>query len=105
MQALLMPVNLLMALPLIMMLGILNSPSGPLARIMTYFPPSTPFVTVARLAVPPGLSVIEIIASIAVVLATTIALVWASGRIFRIGILMQGKSPGLGELVKWVIRG
>src|SRR5207249_463808 len=45
MQSLLMPVNLLMAVPLIMMLAIVQSPTGPLARIMTFFPPATPFVT------------------------------------------------------------
>jgi ABC-2 type transport system permease protein len=105
MQSLLMPVNLLMALPLILMLAIIQSPTGPVARVMTYFPPSTPFVAVARLALPPGMSRLEITAAIILVLITTIALIWASGRIFRIGMLLQGKSPHLGQLLKWVIRG
>jgi ABC-2 type transport system permease protein len=105
MQSLLMPVNLLMALPLLMMIAIVQSPTGPVARILTYFPPATPFVSVARMAIPPGLSVGETIAAIVIVLLTTIVLIWASGRIFRIGMLLQGKSPHLGELLKWVVRG
>lgn len=105
MQSLLMPVNLLMAMPLMMMVMIIQSPSGPLARIMTYFPPATPFVAVARLAVPPGIGWTEISLAIGMVIATTIVLVWASGRIFRVGILMQGKGANLSQLFKWVVSG
>jgi hypothetical protein len=29
----------------------------------------------------------------------------ASGRVFRIGLLIQGKPPKIGELMKWVVKG
>jgi ABC-2 type transport system permease protein len=105
MQSLLMPVNLLMAIPLMLMMPIILSPRGVLARTMSYFPPATPFVTVARLSVPPGISVGEMLVSIVIVVVTTVILIWASGRVFRVGILMQGKGANLAQLAKWVVRG
>ncbi len=105
MQSLLMPVNLLMVIPLMMLINVIQNPNGPLARIVTLFPPATPMIAVARIAVSPGMPLWETIVAMLIVLATTIALIWASGRIFRVGILMQGKAPSLGQLAKWVLRG
>lgn len=105
MQSLLVPVNLVMAVPLMLILPILMNPSGMLAKVMTWFPPATPFITLARLAVPPGMSGPELAGAIGLVLLTTLSLIWASGRIFRVGILMQGKGANLGQLAKWVVRG
>ena len=38
-------------------------------------------------------------------LATTAFFVWAGGRIFRVGILMQGKSATFAEMWRWVRAG
>jgi ABC-2 type transport system permease protein len=105
MQSLLMPVNLLMVIPLMMLINVIQNPNGPLARAVTLFPPATPMISVARIAVSPGMPMWETIVAMLIVLATTIFLIWASGRIFRVGILIQGKAPSLGQLAKWVLKG
>ena len=39
------------------------------------------------------------------VIALAVLCVYAAGRVFRVGILMQGKGVRLSDLVKWVVRG
>ena len=34
---------------------------------------------------------------------TSLACVWAAGKVFRTGILMQGKAASLGEMARWVM--
>jgi ABC-2 type transport system permease protein len=33
---------------------------------------------------------------------TVVALVWASAKIFRVGVLMYGKPPNFSTLLRWV---
>jgi ABC-2 type transport system permease protein len=55
-----------------------------------------------RIMLPPGPPVWQIVLSVAVTAASTIAMVYAAGKIFRTGLLMQGKPPTLGEMWRWV---
>jgi ABC-2 type transport system permease protein len=41
-------------------------------------------------------------ASVAILLGTIVATTWVASRIYRVGILMYGKKPSVGELMKWV---
>jgi ABC-2 type transport system permease protein len=38
-------------------------------------------------------------------LGMVVLCVWAAGRIFRTGLLMQGKSASFGEMIRWVRAG
>jgi hypothetical protein len=60
---------------------------------------------IARQAVPPGIGWRQPALGAVGVLATTLLCVYAAGRIFRVGLLMQGTGARLGEMVRWVFRG
>jgi ABC-2 type transport system permease protein len=104
-QTLLMPIMLIACMPFFALGPIMQDPHGTIARVCTLFPFSTPILLVARNSVPPGVPWWEMAVGIALVLATTLACVWAAGRIFRVGLLMQGKGPKFGDLFRWALRG
>jgi ABC-2 type transport system permease protein len=104
-QALLMPVMLLVALPMLLLAAVIQDPNGPLAMGVSFFPFSTPMMMVARIAVPPGVPWWQPVVGVVLVLVTSLACVWAAGRIFRVGLLMQGKGVKFADLARWVIRG
>jgi predicted enzyme related to lactoylglutathione lyase len=64
----------------------------------------TPFAMMLRIVMPPGPPLWQVLLSVAVLVASTAAIVWAGGRIFRVGLLMQGKPPNLPELLRWIGR-
>ena len=104
-QALLTPIMLIACVPFFALGPIMQDPNGPIARVCSFFPFATPMLLVARESVPPGVPWWEMLAGIALVLATTLFCVWAAGRIFRVGILMQGKGARFADLVRWALRG
>lgn len=104
-QTMVMPVMLLIVLPMSLVGNMIQDPSGVLATAASFFPFSAPMVMTARVSIPPGVPAWQAIVSAAVVLTTTAALVWAAGRIFRVGILMHGQGAKLGELARWIVRG
>jgi ABC-2 type transport system permease protein len=104
-QTLLMPIMVIACLPFFALGPIMQDPNGKIAVVCSFFPFATPMLLVARQSVPPGVPLVQLISGIILVLLTTFVCVWAAGRIFRIGILMQGKAPRVRDLVRWVIRG
>ncbi|MBI1915645.1 MAG: ABC transporter permease [Planctomycetes bacterium] len=104
-QNLLLPVMLLAMAPMFVLSKVLTEPNGSVSTWMSFFPFATPMLMIARQGIPPGIPLWQPIVGILVVLATTTLCVWVAGRIFRVGILMQGKGANLGQLVRWVVRG
>jgi ABC-2 type transport system permease protein len=81
---------------------VMRNPDNALAVGMSFFPTMTPFVMMLRMVMPPGPPMWQVILSIVILMGSTAGLIWAGGRIFRVGLLMQGKAPNLPELVKWI---
>ena len=68
-------------------------------------PPATPMLMIIRQTVPPGIPTWQPVLGVVLVLLTTLLCVFAAGRVFRVGVLMQGKGANLREMARWVLRG
>lgn len=101
-QSLVQPAMIVVMIPLILWLPITENPTGWLATIASFVPPAGPFVMVLRTtaAVEPIPSW-QVFAALIVNGLATIGLVWVASRIFRVGVLMQGKPPTPRELLRW----
>jgi ABC-2 type transport system permease protein len=103
-QTLILPVLLPAMLPLFLVGSVLKEPDGLLTRLVSFFPPSTPMLMVTRQAMRANIAWWEPVLGAVLVLGFTVFCVWAAGRIFRVGILVQGKGARLGEMLSWVFR-
>ncbi len=101
-QGLMTPVILLTMLPVFIIGPLMRAPDGVLPILLSLFPPSTPYLMVYRLAMHPAAPLWQALVGAVLTGAATVGVVWAAGRVFRVGLLMQGKAPSLGELVRWV---
>ena len=101
-QTLLMPVSLCLSLPMLVLLPVVEDPTGSLARYLSLFPLATPMLMMARLASAPNLPLWEPLVGSGLVLVATILAVWIAGRIFRIGYLSLGKAPSMVEMCRWI---
>ncbi len=99
------PVMLFMMVPVFTWGAVLKAPDSTLSLALSLLPTATPFLMLLRIALRPGPPFWQIMLSVGLMLITTVAAVWAAGRIFRTGILMQGKSASVAEMIRWVRAG
>ena len=104
-QSLLMPVLMIVMLPLFVLVPIIQDPNSAFSTACSFFPPSTPMLMIARVSVPPGIDWWQPVLGVVGVLLATLACVYVAGRIFRVGILMQGKGAKFGDMIRWAIKG
>ncbi len=81
---------------------VFQDPHGPMAKVFSMIPFTSPILMVVRS--PFGVSWSEILISALILFATFFLFVWLTGRIYRIGILMYGKKPSWRELGRWIFR-
>lgn len=104
-QNLMTPLMLVVVAPMFVWTNVVREPLSTMSTVFSLFPPATPILMVMRQAVPPGIPLWQPLAGVLGVLLMTTFCVFAAGRIFRVGILMQGKGAKLGEMMRWVFRG
>jgi ABC-2 type transport system permease protein len=101
-QSLMQPAMLLLMLAYVGSFVVVRAPDSVLAVGMSFIPTMTPFAMMLRMAIPPGAPSWQVLMSVVLLVGATAGVVWAAGRIFRVGILMQGKAPNLPELLRWI---
>jgi ABC-2 type transport system permease protein len=102
-QSLMTPVMLLVIIPMMCIGPVFDSPSSTFSKAVSLFPPATPMLMFARIAMQPGPEPWEIVLAAILSAAFATACVWAAGKVFRVGILSQGQAPSFARLVGWVL--
>lgn len=104
-QSMLLPVWMLLMSPMFIWLFIVQDPNGTVAKWFSLFPPATPTTMMLRLSTGQTIPVWQPILGIVLTAISTLLIVVIAGRIFRVGILWQGKTPKLSEILKWGLTG
>jgi len=80
---------------------VLNDPTSTASVVLSEIPFFAPVLMALRISLqtPPAW---QIALSLALLFLTTIATIYASAKIYRVGILMYGKRPSLVEMFRWL---
>jgi ABC-2 type transport system permease protein len=95
------PISYLLIIPFVMGIMVTQSPNSPVAVISSFIPLFTPTLMFMRITVSPP-PLLQILSSIFMSLVFISSLAWLGAKIFRVGILMYGKKPSLGEIMRWI---
>jgi ABC-2 type transport system permease protein len=95
--------TMLTFIPFYLLPTLIGHPDAPLAVALSMIPPTAPVSTMLRLAAP-GSSVPpwQIAVSILLLAGSAWLVLLLSARLFRIGMLMYGKTPNLPEILRWM---
>jgi ABC-2 type transport system permease protein len=104
-QSFLMPVMLVMFLPVMVWWKILEEPTSTFATAASLVPLWTPILMPLRLAATEAIPLWQPLVALLATLLFALAAVWAGGRVFRVGLLLQGKPPRPTQVLRWIFRG
>lgn len=94
------PISMPIVLAIVIMNIAIQQPGAPVAVWSSMIPFFSPVVMMAR--IPFEISIWEQLLSMLILAASSIGMVWLASRIYRVGILTQGKKVGLKDFGKWI---
>ena len=94
------PVTILVIAPIFILQYVMSAPHSPMAVATSLFPFFSPILMYPRFMA--GAPLWQALLSLLLMTLTIGAAAWVAGRIYRVGILMQGKRPTLPEIWRWV---
>jgi ABC-2 type transport system permease protein len=104
MQSFMMPITMVMVFGFFGVFAAIRDPNAGLAVALSFVPFFAPMIMPVRwsmASVPMG----ELLFSLGLLVLGLIAFTWVAGRIYRTGILMYGKKPGVREIFRWIRAG
>jgi ABC-2 type transport system permease protein len=101
-QSLMLPMTLLLIVPWFLWMPISRDPDSTLSVVVSFLPPVNSFGMLLRLASNHPPPTWQVWLSIAIGVGGVVGAVWFASKVFRIGLLMFGKPPNFGTLVRWV---
>lgn len=95
---------ILLVLPMAFMAVVVQSPDTGYIKVLSFIPLFTPSLMMIRIVtkMPP---LWELLTTMGILLLSTAIVVRVAGRVFRIAILMYGKRPSFGEIMRWMRNG
>ena len=103
-QSMTFPVSIITIIPMMLWFQITENPASILSLVLSFIPPITPFVMILRICADPSTPLWQIILTQILLWASAVGAIWASAKIFRVGVLMYGKPPTPLELLRWIRR-
>jgi ABC-2 type transport system permease protein len=100
-QSFMTPVMLLFMLPFLLMAPVSSQPNSMMATVLSFIPPVGNFVMMMRLSAITPPPVWQALLAILVNAAGAYCALRFAAKVFRIGLLMFGKPPTFGTLIRW----
>jgi ABC-2 type transport system permease protein len=96
-----MPVTMLLVVGVLCLQVVSNAPRGSSSIVMSNVPFWSPMLMPMRFVLG-GATLGEVVVAAAILIVSTLLALRAAAKIYRVGVLMYGKRPGLRELVRWL---
>mgnify|MGYP001252693597 CR=1 FL=1 len=86
-------------LPFMLQVFLLENPTHIVSQLLTFFPLTAPIAVIIRLG-STNIPVWELVVSVTLMVAAIFGSIWLSAKIFRTFLLMYGKTPKLGDILR-----
>lgn len=95
------PITIPLMIAMFSFANVINDPNGTVAKWLSMIPFTSPIVMLMRIPFG-GVTVVELLTSLGILIVSFLCMTWIAGRIYRVGILMYGKKASWKELGKWI---
>jgi ABC-2 type transport system permease protein len=101
-QTLMFPISIPIIISIVIMVSTIEDPYSGMARWGSMIPLTAPVVMMSRIPFFENAYWFHQLISMILLIFTSVGMVWVAGRIYRIGILIQGEKVTFGKLWKWL---